>query len=216
MPYLSCLGPSSLLNSTENEEFRTFSQFLIRVCCQSGYQLLVNTPNDMKVQEIFGTFLSPTELNTFISYFCAVLRDHNGNLVDQMATVLKRSNYTSEQLLTFYTALNYAAMMQLDEFMDANDVQDMLLKRGFCIKEIAPLSSSSSLNLTFDVATFAKCDLLVTENPSKFTNRKIMNKVLAIGCICFGYGPVFKRRNVETSLRLTTSDNPIVSDPFPV
>ncbi|KAJ5979728.1 hypothetical protein N7481_007026 [Penicillium waksmanii] len=191
------------------------------VCCQSGYQLLVNAPNNRKVQEIFGTFLSSTERNAFISAFCQGLQDQNGDLVNQMATVLaplqlRGSNYTSEELTAFYAGSNSAAMMQLDGLMDANDVQDMLFKRGFYIKEFAPSLSRSSLNSTLDVATFAECELLVTRNTWKFTNIGMNDKVLAIRCICIGSGPVFKRRNVERSLRLAMCDDPIqvVSDSF--
>jgi hypothetical protein len=219
LSYLPYPVPSPLLTSTRNEECKGLSQFLIKVCCQNGYQLLVNSPNDMKVKEIFGTFLSPTERNTFISYFCEGLQDHSGDLVDQMATVFapiqpKRSNYTSEQLSTFYTASNSATTTQLDDLMDASDVQDMLLDRGVCIEEMMPPSSSSSLNSTFNVATFAECELLVTQKPWKLTNIKIINQVLAVRCICFGYGPVFRRQNVETSLCLTMSDNLVVSNPL--
>jgi hypothetical protein len=41
-----------------------------------------------------------------------------------------------------------------------------------------------------------------------------INKVLAVRCMCFGHGPVFRRQNVESSLRLTMSDDPGVSNPF--
>lgn len=213
LSYSSYPLPSRLLTSTGNE-YKGFSHFLIKVCCQSGYQLLVNTPNDMKVQEIFGTFLSPLEQDTFISYFCEGLQDHSGDLVDQMATVFapmqtKRRNHTLEQLSMFYTASNAAAMTQLDDLMDASDVQAMLVERGFCIP-----FSSSSLSSTFDVATFAQCKLILMPKKKRFTNIQTINKVLAIRCICFGYGPVFRRRNVETSLRLTTSDHSGVSKLF--
>jgi hypothetical protein len=221
---ISCLSdptPNSLLTSIGNDEYRTFSHFLIRVCCQSGYQLLVNAPSNMKVQEIFGTFLSLTERNSFISIFCQGLQGHNDGLVNQMATVLaplqlRGSNYTSEELTAFYTGSNSSAMMQLDGLMDANGVQDMLFKRGFYIKDIALPSFSSSLNSTLDVATFVKCELLVEQDTWKFTDIGMNNKVLAIRCICFGSGPVFKRGNVESSLRLAMSDDPIqvVSDSF--
>jgi hypothetical protein len=163
--------PSFFLTSTGNEG-KGFSRFLIKVCCQSGYQLLVNTPNDLKVQEVFGTFLSPMEQTTFISYFSERLQDHSGELVDQMATVFapiqtKRRNYTPEQLSMFYMASNSAAKMHLDDLMDVSDVQAMLVERGFCIKEMAPSSFSSSLSSTVNVATFAQCKLIVTQKKSE-------------------------------------------------
>ncbi|KAJ6100347.1 hypothetical protein N7467_001882 [Penicillium canescens] len=167
LSYISYPLSNSLLTSTRNKGCRDFSQFLIKVCCQTGYQLLVNTPDDMKIQEIFGTFLSSMERDTFISHFRSGLQDHSGDLVDQMATVLsplpsKRSNYTSEPLSKFYIASDSTAMPELDDLMDARDVQGMLFERGFRIKETGPRPSSSSLNSTFDEATFAKCELLVT------------------------------------------------------
>jgi hypothetical protein len=164
--YISYSLSNSLLTSTRNKGCRDFSQFLIKVCCQSGYQLLVNSPDDMKIQEIFGTFLSPMERDTFISHFCSGLQDHSGDLVDQMATVFsplpsKRSNYTSVPLSKFYMASKSTAMPEQDDLMDARDVQGMLFERGFRFKETGPRPSSSSLNSTFDVATFAECELLI-------------------------------------------------------
>lgn len=169
--FSSYFVPNFLFTSTRNEG-NDFSRFLIKVCCQSAYQLLVNTPNDMKVQEIFGTFLSPMEQTMLISLFCEGLQDRSGELVDQMATIFapiqtKRHKYIPEQLSMFHTASNSAAMMCLDDLMDASDVQAMLVGRGFFIEEMAHSSVSRSLSSRVNVETFAKCKLIVTQKTSE-------------------------------------------------
>ncbi|KAJ5620597.1 hypothetical protein N7510_004581 [Penicillium lagena] len=187
-------SPASTISpaSVNKEEWRSFAQCLIKVCCQNGYQLLVNTPDDdVKIKSIFGPLSLPMERNVLISYFWAGMQDHTGDLVDQMATVLtppqsKRSSYTSEQLGTSKSKL--PVIPEGDEWLDASGVQRLLCEKGICIHEKAPPFSSPSLNFSLDVENFAE--------------------LLAAKCICFGRGPVFRRQNVEASLRVARSKNP--------
>ncbi|CAG8904089.1 unnamed protein product [Penicillium egyptiacum] len=180
-------SPAISPNSPIKAEQWTFSQYLVKVCCQNGYQLLVNTPNDfVKIQEVFGSSMAPTERDNFISCFHAGIHDKTGGLIDLMATVLAplhtmRDNYASEALATQTEELSSAVASQAGEWLDASGVQKLLSERGFC-QDYGRPSSRSSLISSLHVAALVQ--------------------YLATECICFGHGPAFRRQTVEAAMRL--------------
>jgi hypothetical protein len=152
--------------ATSIEEKWTFSQYLIKMCCQNGYHLLVNTPNDfMKIQEVFGSSMPLAERNNFISSLHAAMHDKTGGLIDRMATVLtrlrsKRGNYASEELATQTEELESAVAFEAGGWLDASGVQKFLSERGFCTQEIGRPLSRSSLISSLHVAALVQCEYL--------------------------------------------------------
>lgn len=53
----------------------------------------------------------------------------------------------------------YSKISEVNEFMDANGVQNMLRDKRICIEE-APAPSDPGVYLRFDVVTFATCEFL--------------------------------------------------------
>ncbi|OGE48009.1 hypothetical protein PENARI_c034G05584 [Penicillium arizonense] len=180
--------PPAIDLASSIEEQWTFSQYLIKMCCQNGYHLLVNTPNDfVKIQEVFGPSVPLAERNNLISCFHAGMHDKTGDLIDLMATVLtplrsKREDYASEELATQTEELEPAVASEAGGWLDASGVQKFLSERGFFTQENGlPLSRS---NLISSLHVAALVQYLATE------------------CICFGHGPAFQRQTVEAALCL--------------
>ncbi|KAJ6008813.1 hypothetical protein N7522_003829 [Penicillium canescens] len=184
---LSSHPPANDLASSIEEQW-TFSQYLIKMCCQNGYHLLVNTPNDfVKIQEVFGPSMPLAERNNFISCFHAGMHDKTGGIIDLMATALtplrsKREYYASEELATQTEELESAVAFEAAGWLDASGVQKFLSERGFCTQEIGRPLSRSSLVSSLHVAALVQ--------------------YLATECICFGHGPAFRRQTVEAALCL--------------
>ncbi|KAJ9487366.1 hypothetical protein VN97_g5943 [Penicillium thymicola] len=190
LPLSSLPGHSpdiSLASSIKDQQW-TFSQYLVKACCQNGYQLLVNTPSDfVKIQEVFGTPLPPTERKNFISCFHAGMHDKTGNLIDLMATALAPSRpegeyHTSEGLATPTDGLGSIFASSAGEWLDASGVQGFISAKGFCTQENGRPLSRSFLISSLPVAALIQ--------------------YLANECICFGHGPAFRRQTVEAALRL--------------
>ena len=187
------------------EEQWTFPQYLVKVCCQNGYQLLVNTPNDViKIQEVFGPSMPPTERNNLISSLVAGMHDKTGGLVDFMATVLaqlrsKRDYYASENLAIQTEEFEPTVASEAGEWLDASGVQKFLSERGFCTQDNGRPLSRSSLISSLHVAALVQCEYLARH---KLGSKNLMNIDLATECICFGQGPTFRRQTVEAALRL--------------
>ncbi|KAJ5479312.1 hypothetical protein N7530_004821 [Penicillium desertorum] len=181
-------SPAISLASSIKEEQLTFSQYLVKVCCQNGYKLLVNTPNDLaKIQEVFGTSIGPTERDKFVSCFLAGIHDKTGNLIDLMATALAplhvmRDNYAAGEFATQTEVLESTVASEAGEWLDASGVQKFLSERGFCDQENSRPFSHSRLVSSLHVAALVQ--------------------YLATECICFGHGPAFRRQTVEAALRL--------------
>lgn len=175
------------LSSSIKEEQWTFSQYLVKVCCRNGYQLLVSTPCDfVKIQQVFGPSISPTERNNLISFLHSGMIDETGVLISFMDTVLTPLHFKRDALqeVTAQTEeLESTIASEAGEWLDASGVQKLLSERGFCTQENCYPFSRSSSTSSLQVAALAQC--------------------LAINCICFGNGPVFQRQTVEAALRLT-------------
>ena len=152
--------PDTALTSLAKKERWTFSQRLVKICCQNGYRLLIDTPTDVvKVRERFGPSIPPIEYNRLVSCLYAGMKDENGDLIDQMATVLDRTrpmrhNCTSEEPITPHKTWGIAD--EACEWLDASGVQKLLRDRGFCIQKDGFLLSSSHLQSSLHVATFTE------------------------------------------------------------
>ncbi|KAJ5089796.1 bZIP transcription factor bZIP-1 [Penicillium argentinense] len=182
-------------NSLMNQEQRTVSHRLVRQCCQNGYWLLVNTPNNTsKITEIFGAPLSLNERNRMISSFYNTIYDEVGELVDQKAKVLntlynRRASFSPEALARTSRSWQIVTESEPGEYMDASGVQRYLQQRGINIMEDDSAHSSPSRDFTAGV------------NLSTFIN------YLSMRCICVGFGPAFKRKDVEKALYMALPRN---------
>ncbi|KAJ5634931.1 uncharacterized protein N7484_008244 [Penicillium longicatenatum] len=172
----------ALATSTKDEQW-TFSRYLVKVCCQNGYQLLVNTPNDFtKIQEVFGPSMPPTKRNNLLSCIHAGIHDKTGGLIDLMATVLaplysKRDGNASEELPALAEELGDS------EWLDASGVQRLLNERGLYTRQSGRPLFRSSLISSPQVAALVQ--------------------YLATECVCFGIGPAFRRQTVAAALNLS-------------
>lgn len=159
------LSAISLATSIKEGQW-TFSQYLVKVCCQNGHRLLIYTTNDsMKVQEVFGSFISPAERNNYISYFHAGMHDKTGALIDLMATVLAPLHpnraRSSLDMFTIQTGtLESAVACEAGEWLDASGVQKFLIERGYCTQEKGSPLSRSSLIPSHHVAALVQCEYL--------------------------------------------------------
>lgn len=155
----------ALATSIEEEQW-TFSQYLVKACCQNGYQLLVNTPNDfVKVKEVFGSFMSPAERNHHISRFHAGIHDKTGGLIDIMATGLaplrrKRDYFASKELPSQTETLEFAVTSEASEWLDASGVQKFLSERGVYTRENGSPLSRSSIISKLQIVALVKCEYL--------------------------------------------------------
>ncbi|KAI9044683.1 bZIP transcription factor [Aspergillus affinis] len=189
-PKLSLPGhsPAIVLASSIQEEKWNFAQYLVKACCHNGYQLLVNTPTDfVKIQEVFGPFMPPTERNYLISCFNAGMHDKTGGLIDLMATVLaplgsKGDYYAPKELATQIEGMKSTVTPEAGEWLDASDVQKYLSEREFYTQENRRPLYNSGLISSLHLAAIVQ--------------------YLATECICFGHGPVFRRQTVEAALCL--------------
>lgn len=158
------------LPSSMKEEQWNFSQYLVKVCCQTAYQLLVTTPNDvLKIQQVFGPSLPPTERNTLISCLRAGMQDRTGDLIDYMATAIGRLNcdgesFISEGLATSPEVWNLAGAPEAGEWLDANGVQRFLSEKGFYSQDNSTRLSSLRFGSSLKIATFVqrKCSVSQT------------------------------------------------------
>ncbi|KAJ5192611.1 hypothetical protein N7449_008753 [Penicillium cf. viridicatum] len=186
-PLSSLPGHSPVVDrsSSIKEDQWTFSQYLVRVCCWYGYQLLVNTPCDfVKIEEVFGPSMSPTERNNLISFFQCGMHDETGILIDCMDTVITPLHFkrdASQGVATRTEEFESTIASEAGEWLDASGVQKFLSERGFCPQENGHPFSRSSSTSSLHVAALVE--------------------YLATDCVCFGNGPVFRRQTVEAALR---------------
>ncbi|KAJ5168489.1 uncharacterized protein N7482_004083 [Penicillium canariense] len=195
-PLESSLPTTVSPNSLMKQGRGTLSHRLVRECYERGYRLLINSAGDEpSVQEIFGKPLNFAERNRLISLFYAALHDEVGDLIELRTKVLSfiqsmRNKYSHEQLAKSSRTWQIVLESDAEEWLDASGVQRLLQERGIRIQDLtSPLASprfhsSPQLN----VASFIQ--------------------LLSHGPICVGRGPAFRRRDVESAIRLATSDNP--------
>lgn len=155
-------SPTISLTHSVKEERWTFSQNLVKACCQNGYQLLVNTPNDVvKIQGVFGSSVPPKERSSLISCFQAGMKDETGDLIDLMAHIpaplrSKRKYCAPDEPANLPKSWELTVASEPGEWLDASGVQKVLSERGFSIQENGSSFSSSRLMSSLHVATFVQ------------------------------------------------------------
>ncbi|KAJ6126922.1 hypothetical protein N7523_002534 [Penicillium sp. IBT 18751x] len=185
------ISPSRLVK----EERWTLSQRIVRECCESGYRLLVNQPNnEAKIQEVFGQPLTLSERNRLISAFYMAMNDDVIDAIELKTKVLnplyfKREDFSPDMLLRSSRSWQLVLDSDPDEWLDASGVQKFLQQRGIHIDNSSPHSTPR------------------IEAPSDF-NLSTFLQILSLDCICVGPGPVFRKAGVEQALQMATSHNP--------
>ncbi|KAJ6096496.1 hypothetical protein N7486_007242 [Penicillium sp. IBT 16267x] len=173
---------------------------IVRECCRNGYQLLVYSPNDPKVAEVFGGQLNESERMNHVSGFYDAMHDDLGDMVDARTKVLspmhpKKHSFSQNQLARS-TRTWQLVFEGTEEWIDASGVQRLLLEKGIDIQSGDRISSTvfrfKSSPLLFDMATFIR--------------------LLSMECVCVGKGPAFRRAVVEKLLIDSTSNNPWAYD----
>ncbi|OQE47288.1 hypothetical protein PENCOP_c001G08118 [Penicillium coprophilum] len=199
-PYITpLLSDSSTLdlfpsNITPDRQWNV-AQRLVRTCCQNGYRLLVNSPDNFAVHRIFGSVLSLSERNSMISGFYAILQDKTGDLIDRKTNVFHslRSSMnmlSGEQLQVSSRTWQIALESASGEWLDASGVQKYLRDKRVIVDSFRDSSGhlDYSVSSSLDIATFIK--------------------FLSKEAICVGNGPGFRRQSVEKALRLATISLP--------
>ncbi|KAE8320561.1 hypothetical protein BDV39DRAFT_211556 [Aspergillus sergii] len=175
----------------------TLSHLLVRQCCETGYYLLTSfSGDDPRVKAIFGKRLAVDERNCLISGFVAVMHDEIGDTIELRTKVLnsRRDSYSPERLAISSRTWQIVNASGADEWMDASGVQRLLQQRGICIQDPSSPLSGRRFNSAprLNVARFIK--------------------YLSLCPICLGRGPAFRKRDVETAIRLATLDEPWASN----
>lgn len=175
-PLSSLPGHSPVIDrsSSIKEDRWSFSQYLVRVCCWYGYQLLVNTPCDfVKIEEVFGPSISPTERNNLISFLQCGMHDETGILIDCMDTVLTPLHFKRDALqgvATWNEEFESTIASEAGEWLDASGVQKFLSERGFCTQENGHPFSRSSSTSSLHVAALVQCECLASHACIGFKN----------------------------------------------
>ncbi|KAJ6010805.1 bZIP transcription factor bZIP-1 [Penicillium sp. IBT 35674x] len=187
-------------DSPSQEAQLSLSHRIVRECCRNGYQLLVYSPNDPKVEEVFGGLLTEAERMNHVSGFYDAMHDDLGDMVDARTKVLspmhpKKHSFSHTQLAR--STKTWELVFQgNEEWIDACGVQRLLLERGIDVQSGDRISSTvfrvKNSALLFDVANFIR--------------------LLSMECVCVGKGPAFRRTMVEKILLSSTSSNPWTYD----
>ncbi|KAJ5190578.1 uncharacterized protein N7498_009563 [Penicillium cinerascens] len=184
------ISPASFIK----EEGWSLSQRIVRECCEIGYRLLVDTPNNARIEKIFGQPLTLSERNRLISAFYLAINDDIGDLIEPKTRALsplynKRENLSQDMLSRSSRTWQLVLNSGPDEWLDASGVQRLLQQRGIHIDGDSPYSSPR------------------IDAPSAF-NLSTFLRFLSLDCICVGPGPVFRKQAIEQALLLATSHNP--------
>ncbi|OOQ81585.1 putative BZIP transcription factor [Penicillium brasilianum] len=180
-------------DNLSKQERWTLSHRLVRQCCETGYYLLTNSSGDDPiVKAIFGKPLSIDERNRYISRFLAVMHDEVGDTIEISSKVLnsRRNSYSPEQLAVSSRTWQTVNESVADEWMDASGVQKFLQRRGIRLRDPSSALYGPQVNSApqLDAVSFLK--------------------YLSLATICLGRGPAFRKRDVETAIRLATLDDP--------
>ncbi|KAJ5086207.1 hypothetical protein N7532_010978 [Penicillium argentinense] len=188
---------SPIVRSTGNvirEGHYALSHSLVRECYENGYQLLISSSDgDTRIQEIFGRQLTTLERTHMISVFYAAVHKEDGEMIELETQVPssfypKKDAYYPEQIALsrrWHIAIESGA----DDWLDASGVQKLLQEKGLIIQGNGFMHSSPQVTswLKFNAAAFIR--------------------LLSLGPTCVGRGPIFRKRDVENALHLTTSRN---------
>ncbi|KAJ5645267.1 hypothetical protein N7507_011278 [Penicillium longicatenatum] len=151
-------------DSPTTEAQLSLSHRIVRECCRNGYQLLVYSPDDPKVSEVFGGLLTESERMNHVSGFYDSMHDDLGDMVDARTKVLspmhpKKHSFSHNQLAR--SSRTWQLVFEgAEEWIDASGVQRLLLEKGIDIQGGDHISSTvfrvKSSQLLFDVATFIR------------------------------------------------------------
>ncbi|KAJ5761829.1 bZIP transcription factor bZIP-1 [Penicillium nucicola] len=179
-------------HATHTKQGWALSHSLVRQCYENGYRLLVDSPDDFTtIQSIFGRQLTTPERNSLISAFYTAIHDEIGDKVKHDANFLssKINAFASERLEILSSTWQNETRFVSEEWLDANEVQRFLKKKGIIVQDNGFVRSSSPFDF------LAKFDVLAFIG------------LLSLGPICVGCGPAFRMRDVEYALHLATSEN---------
>lgn len=151
-------------DSPTQEAQLSLSHRIVRECCRNGYQLLVYSPHDPKVEEVFGGLLNEAERMNHVSGFYDAMHDDLGDMVDARTKVLspmhpKKHSFSHNQLARS-TRTWQLVFEGNEEFIDASGVQRLLLEKGIDVHSGDRISSTvfrvKNSALLFDVANFIR------------------------------------------------------------
>jgi hypothetical protein len=156
------ISPASLIN----EERWTLSQRIVRECCENGYRLLVNSPdNNARIEEIFGQPLTLSERNRLISAFYMAMNDDIGDAIELKTKVLNplynaRENFSPEMLSRSARTWQLVLDSGPDEWLDASGVQRFLQQKKIHIQGSGSPHSSPRIDAPseFNLSTFLKSE----------------------------------------------------------
>lgn len=154
------ISPDSIMK----EERWSLSQRIVRECCENGYRLLVDSPNNARIEEIFGQPLTLSERNRLISAFYLAINDDIGDVVECRTNVLsplyhKRENFSSDMLSRSSRTWQLVLDSGPDEWLDASGVQRLLQQKGIHIDSGSPYSSPRiDAPSEFNLSTFLRSE----------------------------------------------------------
>ena len=147
-----------------SDERATLSHRLIRECCWNGYRLLMYSPDNItRIEQIFGSPLTPAERKSLISGFHRDMVGDDGDAIELRAKVLssvypRRNNFYQDHFAQ--TARSWPLISEYDseEWLDASRVQRLLQDRGIYVRAEGTtdfvLSAESHPQL--DISTFVR------------------------------------------------------------
>lgn len=155
--------PATISPASFNREERwTISQRIVRECCERGYRLLVNQPdNEARIQEIFGQPLTLSERNRLISTFYMAMNHDMLDALELRSKVLnplffKREDFSPDMLSRSARTWQLVLDSEPDEWLDASGVQSFLQQKGIHIDNSSPhsiprIDAPSDFNLSIFV-----------------------------------------------------------------
>ncbi|CAG8920265.1 unnamed protein product [Penicillium salamii] len=159
------LIPSTIPNTTVEDERWTIAQRIVKTCCRHGYRLLVDSPNHSRVQQIFGSTLNTSERNRLISMFHAVNHDKIGDLVDAKANVLsalraKLSTLTADQPQLSSRTWQIALESVSGDWMDCTGVRKYLHEKRIVFENFPDSTGrlQHDVSSSLDISKFIKCE----------------------------------------------------------
>lgn len=174
-PYFTPQSPDVLpsldLISSKSKPERQWNvaQRLVRTCCRNAYLLLVDTPHDPRIPHIFGSMLSLTERNRFISGFFSVMQDKIGDATDSKANAIHalRSNlsmFSEKELQMSSRPWQIGLESVSSAWMDCNGVQKYLLEKQLIFEGFSDTCGRVDYMVSsLDITAFLKRESLVTD-----------------------------------------------------
>lgn len=126
----------------------------------------MDTPDNARIEEIFGQPLTLSERNLLISSFYLAMNDDIGDAIEPKTKVLsplynKRENFSPDMLSRSSRTWQLVLDSGPDEWLDASGVQRLLQQKGIHIDRGSPYSSPRiDAPSEFNLSTFiqSECD----------------------------------------------------------